>query len=232
MYIRYRFYAAEITSALGYLHRLNIIYWDLKLENILLDTAGHIKLTDFGLCKENLNVGDTTAMFCGTPDYLSPEVLNKQVVNFSVDWWCLGMVIYEMMYGLPPFYSGKMYDDILHEPLQLPTHISFSARKLLEGLLQKNKEVRLGSGAGKVEDIKTHPFFRSINWDDLFEKRLEPPFNPPANDALEIQHFDPGFTTESTFDTPSPSEHRTVGVSISVAKNTFTVFSYIPYLRK
>ena len=225
----HRFYAAEITSALSYLHSLNIVYRDLKPENILLGATGHIVLTDFGLCKENLKVGETTTTFCGTPEYLAPEVLRKQDYGRAVDWWCLGVVTYEMLYGLPPFYSrdvAEMYDNILHKPLRLRPHITPSARNLLEGLLQKNKEQRLGSGIGGAKDIRAHPFFRTINWDDLYHKRIEPPFNPNVSGDLDLRHFDPEFTREVVSDTPSPP--KSGGVSVSVTDDTFAGFSYIP----
>ncbi|CAI8033378.1 Serine/threonine-protein kinase Sgk1 [Geodia barretti] len=206
---RARFYAAEITSALGYLHNLNIVYRDLKPENILLDAQGHIILTDFGLCKENISHGDTTTTFCGTPEYLAPEVLKKQDYGRPVDWWCLGVVTYEMMYGLPPFYSrdvAEMYDNILHKPLRLRPHISPSARNLLEGLLKKDKTQRLGSEQGDYHIIMAHPFFRAINWDLLHKKKLQPPFNPNVRDDLDLRHFDPEFTREAVSDTPSPAQ--------------------------
>lgn len=224
-----RFYAAEITSALGYLHGLDIVYRDLKPENILLDAKGHIILTDFGLCKENLKFGDTTTTFCGTPEYLAPEVLRKQDYGRAVDWWCLGVVTYEMLYGLPPFYSrdvAEMYDNILHKPLKLRPHITPSARNLLEQLLQKDKRQRLGSGIGDAKDIMGHPFFRSINWDDLYNKRIEPPFNPNVQGDLDLRHFDPEFTKEAISDAPSPPKGG--GVSVSVTDDTFAGFSYIP----
>ena len=122
-----RFYAAEITSGLAYLHSMNIIYCDLKPENILLDCQGHIILTDLGLCKENMKFGMTTNTFCGTSEYLAPEVVKKQEYGRSVDWWCLGVVTYEMLYSLPPFYSHDattMYENIIHKPLELSAHIS------------------------------------------------------------------------------------------------------------
>ncbi len=225
-YYRYRFYAAEITSALGYLHSLYIIYWDLKIENILLDANGHIILTDFGLSKEKLKFGDeshNTAMICGTPEYPAPEVLNKQECSYSVDWWCLGVVTYEMIYGLPPIYAAQVHNKILHEPLQLKLLITPNAQNLLEGLLHEDKSARLGSGTGDDEDIKAHPFFRSINWDDLFHKRLEPPFNPRVKNALNLQQFDSKFTVEAISDTPSVLKHGTVDMlpSVSIADNTF-----------
>ena len=224
----HRFYAAEITSALGYLHGLNIVYRDLKPENILLSAQGHIILTDFGLCKEDLRFGETTATFCGTPEYLAPEVLRKQDYGRGVDWWCLGVVLYEMLYGLPPFYSrdvAEMYENILHKPLKLRPHITPSARNILEGLLQKDKMMRLGSGIGDAKDIMAHPFFRSINWDELYNKRYEPPFNPNVKGDLDLRHFDPEFTREAISDKPSPPKS---GVSVSVTDDTFAGFSYIP----
>ncbi len=229
----YRFYAAEITSALGYLHSHNIIYWDLKIENILLDANGHIILTDFGLCKEKLKFGDKsdkTTMICGTPEFLAPEVLSKQeYYGYSVDWWCMGIVTYEMMYGLPPFYSEyspQIDDNILHKPLQLQPHITLNAQNLLKGLLQKDKDIRLGSGIGDDEEIKAHQFFEIINWDDLYHKRLQPPFNPREKDVLDLQQFDSDFTDEAISDKPSLSIHSTVDVpSVSIANNTFNVMN-------
>ena len=224
-----RFYAAEITSALAYLHKQEIVYRDLKPENILLDASGHIVLTDFGLCKEDIKFGETTTTFCGTPEYLAPEVLRKQDYGRSVDWWCLGVVTFEMMYGLPPFYSrdvAEMYDNILHKPLRLRPHITPSGRNLLEGLLQKDKAKRLGSGKGDAQEIIVHPFFAPINWDDLYHKRIEPPFNPNVSGDLDLRHFDPEFTREAIVDQPSPP--KTGGVSISVTDDTFAGFSYVP----
>ncbi|MEQ2215763.1 Serine/threonine-protein kinase Sgk1 [Xenoophorus captivus] len=158
---RARFYAAEIASALGYLHSLHIVYRDLKPENILLDSQGHIVLTDFGLCKEGLEPNGTTSTFCGTPEYLAPEVLQKQAYDRTVDWWCLGSVLYEMLYGLPPFYSrntAEMYNNILHKAPVLKPNVSNSGRELLEGLLQKERSERLGA----KDDFVSLFSFRSV----------------------------------------------------------------------
>uniref|UniRef100_A0A2K5V2V5 non-specific serine/threonine protein kinase n=1 Tax=Macaca fascicularis TaxID=9541 RepID=A0A2K5V2V5_MACFA len=177
---RARFYAAEVASAIGYLHSLNIIYRDLKPENILLDCQGHVVLTDFGLCKEGVEPEETTSTFCGTPEYLAPEVLRKEPYDRAVDWWCLGAVLYEMLHGLPPFYSqdvSQMYENILHQPLQIPGGRTVAACDLLQSLLHKDQRQRLGSKADFLE-IKNHVFFSPINWDDLYHKRLTPPFNP------------------------------------------------------
>ncbi|XP_036085286.1 serine/threonine-protein kinase Sgk2 isoform X5 [Rousettus aegyptiacus] len=145
---RARFYAAEVASAIGYLHSLNIIYRDLKPENILLDCQGHVVLTDFGLCKEGVEPEETTSTFCGTPEYLAPEVLRKEPYDRAVDWWCLGAVLYEMLHGLPPFYSqdiSQMYENILHQPLQIPGGRTVAACDLLQALLHKDQRQRLGS---------------------------------------------------------------------------------------
>ncbi|XP_037668380.1 intraflagellar transport protein 52 homolog isoform X3 [Choloepus didactylus] len=177
---RARFYTAEVASAIGYLHSLNIIYRDLKPENILLDCQGHVVLTDFGLCKEGVEPEETTSTFCGTPEYLAPEVLRKEPYDRAVDWWCLGAVLYEMLHGLLPFYSedvSQMYENILHQPLQIPGGRTVAACDLLQGLLHKDQRQRLGSKADFL-DIKNHVFFSPINWDDLYHKRLTPPFNP------------------------------------------------------
>ncbi|XP_034555758.1 serine/threonine-protein kinase Sgk1 [Notolabrus celidotus] len=228
---RARFYAAEIASALGYLHSLNIVYRDLKPENILLDSQGHIILTDFGLCKENIEPNGTTSTFCGTPEYLAPEVLHKQPYDRTVDWWCLGAVLYEMLYGLPPFYSrntAEMYDNILNKPLQLKPNISNAARHLLEGLLQKDRTKRLGCTEDFIE-IKNHIFFSPINWDDLNAKKITPPFNPNVTGPNDLRHFDPEFTDE-----PVPSsigcspDSALVTASIKEAAEAFVGFSYAP----
>lgn len=229
---RARFYAAEIGSAIGYLHGLGIIYRDLKPENILLDSKGHVVLTDFGLCKEGIEPKGTTSTFCGTPEYLAPEVLRKQSYDKSVDWWCLGAVTYEMMYGLPPFYSrdtAEMYDNILHKPLRLRTNISQSARHLLEQLLQKDKSKRLGCSEVDFGEIKSHPFFRSINFVDLYDKKIEPVYNPNVSGQLDLKHFDPEFVRE-----PVPAsvtkvgENHGISASVDETDDAFVGFTYVP----
>uniref|UniRef100_A0A8C6UDT1 Serum/glucocorticoid regulated kinase 1 n=1 Tax=Neogobius melanostomus TaxID=47308 RepID=A0A8C6UDT1_9GOBI len=224
---RARFYAAEIASALGYLHSLNIVYRDLKPENILLDSQGHIILTDFGLCKENIEPNGTTSTFCGTPEYLAPEVLHKQPYDRTVDWWCLGAVLYEMLYGLPPFYSrntAEMYDNILNKPLQLKPNISNAARHLLEGLLQKDRTKRLGCKDDFLE-IKNHIFFSPINWDDLNGKKINPPFNPNVTGPNDLRHFDPEFTDEPVPSSIGCSPDSTlVTASIKEAAEAFVGF--------
>lgn len=230
--VRARFYAAEMASAIGYLHSLNIIYRDLKPENILLDSKGHVVLTDFGLCKEGIEGMGTTTTFCGTPEYLAPEVLRKQPYDKTVDWWCLGAVLYEMMYGLPPFYSrdtAEMYDNILYKPLRLRTNVSTSARSLLEGLLQKEKEQRLGARKD-FNEIMSHGFFSEINWSDLDARKIDPPYNPNVSGQLDLRHFDPEFVREPVPASvgKSPAINKLVSASVMDADGMFQGFSYVP----
>lgn len=238
---RAKFYAAEIASAIAYLHSQNIIYRDLKPENLLLDCDGHIKLTDFGLCKENIGdasgkrndpdapMKSTTSTFCGTPEYLAPEVLRKQPYTKAVDWWCLGAVLYEMLFGLPPFYSrdtAKMYDAILHEPLRIRNSVSKPAQYLLDGLLQKNPSNRLGT-ANDFGDLVNHEFFASLSWADLEAKKIQPPFKPNVKGALDTSQLDPEFTREAV----PASVGRSVGVisaSVQDANEEFVGFTYVP----
>lgn len=194
------FYSAEITSALGFMHRNNVLYRDLKPENILFDLTGHVMLTDFGLCKENLGPGDTTATFCGTPEYLAPEVLRRQRYGRAVDWWCLGCVTYEMMCGLPPFYSrhcDEMYERILRDELRFPEHVPPAARDFLRGLLSKDPAVRLGASRDDSVEVQRHPFFAAIDWAALDRMEAPPPWVPMVSDGLDLRHFDPVFVNES-----------------------------------
>uniref|UniRef100_A0A3Q3NCY5 Serine/threonine-protein kinase Sgk1 n=1 Tax=Mastacembelus armatus TaxID=205130 RepID=A0A3Q3NCY5_9TELE len=228
---RAKFYIAEMASALGYLHSLNIVYRDLKPENILLDHEGHIVLTDFGLCKEGISQADTTTTFCGTPEYLAPEVLRKQPYDNTVDWWCLGSVLYEMLFGLPPFYSRdthEMYDNILHKPLVMRPGASSTAWSLLQGLLEKDGTFRLGS-KDDFNEIKAHSFFSSINWDDLEQRKILPPFKPKVTSFCDISYFDPEFTDEMVPNSICWSqEHSIVNASVMEADDAFVGFSYAP----
>ncbi|KAG7457787.1 hypothetical protein MATL_G00230990 [Megalops atlanticus] len=228
---RARFYAAEIASALGYLHSLHIVYRDLKPENILLDSQGHIVLTDFGLCKEGLEPNGTTTTFCGTPEYLAPEVLQKQAYDHTVDWWCLGCVLYEMLYGLPPFYSrntAEMYNNILHKHPVLQPNVSNAGRELLEGLLHKNRTQRLGAREDFME-LKCHSFFSPINWDDLVAKKITPMFVPSVNGPTDLQHFDPEFTHLPVSSSVCNSDAIALTNSVREAAGAFPGFSYGPH---
>ncbi|XP_037748427.1 serine/threonine-protein kinase Sgk3 isoform X4 [Chelonia mydas] len=228
---RARFYAAEIASALGYLHSINIVYRDLKPENILLDSLGHVVLTDFGLCKEGIAISDTTATFCGTPEYLAPEVIRKQPYDNTVDWWCLGAVLYEMLYGLPPFYCrdvAEMYENILHKPLYVRPGVSLTAWSILEELLEKDRQNRLGAREDFLE-IQRHPFFESLSWADLLQKKIPPPFNPNVVGPDDIRNFDAAFTEEMVpYSVCISSDYNIVNASVLEADDAFVGFSYAP----
>ncbi|KID85465.1 serine/threonine-protein kinase gad8 [Metarhizium guizhouense ARSEF 977] len=200
---RARFYTAELLCALECLHGFNVIYRDLKPENILLDYQGHIALCDFGLCKLEMKDEDRTNTFCGTPEYLAPELLLGQGYNKTVDWWTLGVLLYEMLTGLPPFYNeetNEMYRKILSEPLSFPGNdvVPPAAKDLLTKLLNRNPAERLGAN-GSAE-IKGHAFFHAIDWRKLLERKYEPTFKPNVANALDTTNFDPEFTTEAPQD--------------------------------
>ncbi|XP_055852444.1 RAC serine/threonine-protein kinase [Episyrphus balteatus] len=202
---RTRFYGAEIISALGYLHSQGIIYRDLKLENLLLDKDGHIKIADFGLCKEDITYGRTTKTFCGTPEYLAPEVLEDNDYGHAVDWWGTGVVMYEMICGRLPFYNRDhdvLFTLILLEDVRFPRTISEEAKSLLSGLLAKDPNRRLGGGQDDVREIQAHAFFSSINWTDLVQKKIPPPFKPQVTSDTDTRYFDSEFTGESVELTP------------------------------
>eukprot|EP00055_Hartaetosiga_balthica_P004416 m.11506 g.11506 ORF g.11506 m.11506 type:complete len:467 (+) comp3850_c0_seq1:78-1478(+) len=204
---RARFYIAEISLAVGYLHEHNIIYRDLKLENLLLDKFGHIKITDFGLCKEEIEYGTTTTTFCGTPEYLAPEILEDNDYGRAVDWWGVGVVLFEMMCGHLPFYNRNhevLFDMILREPVTLPDHLSDDARSILSGLLEKDPSQRLGGGPNDFQDVKAHRFFKPIDFTKLYNREIEPPFKPQIKDDEDTSNFDEMFTSEKP--TISPTE--------------------------
>ena len=179
---RAKMYAAEIVLALGYLHENLILYRDLKPENLLLDMQGHVCLTDFGLVKEGLPHGKLTHTFCGSPEYLAPEILQAKGYGKAVDWWALGTFLYEMLEGLPPFYDDDisvMNCKILTQPLWFhPEHFSEEAKDILKGLLNRDPEKRLGASREGAEEIKRHPFFKDIDWDALYHRKVVPEFKP------------------------------------------------------
>ncbi|WVO16577.1 hypothetical protein L204_104256 [Cryptococcus depauperatus] len=206
---RSRFYAAELLLALEHLHSFNVIYRDLKPENILLDYAGNIALCDFGLCKLNMSNSDTTNTFCGTPEYLAPELLSGHGYTKCVDWWTLGVLLYEMLTGLPPFYdenTNEMYRKILTEPLRFPDSVRSEARSLLTTLLNRDPQHRLGVNG--AQEIKNHPFFaKHINFAKLWNKQIQPPFKPAVASAIDTSNFDEEFTKEVPLDSVVDDSH-------------------------
>uniref|UniRef100_A0A7N8WZ45 non-specific serine/threonine protein kinase n=1 Tax=Mastacembelus armatus TaxID=205130 RepID=A0A7N8WZ45_9TELE len=202
---RTRFYGAEIVSALDYLHSAKIVYRDLKLENLMLDKDGHIKITDFGLCKEGITDAATMKTFCGTPEYLAPEVLEDNDYGRAVDWWGLGVVTYEMMCGRLPFYNQdheKLFELILMEDIKFPRTLSSDAKSLLSGLLIKDPNKRLGGGPDDAKEIMRHSFFSGIDWQDVYDKKLVPPFKPQVTSETDTRYFDEEFTAQTITITP------------------------------
>nr|XP_022919952.1 ribosomal protein S6 kinase 2 beta isoform X1 [Onthophagus taurus] len=218
-----KFYLAELALALSHLHSLGIIYRDLKPENVLLDSEGHIALTDFGLSKLPVEEGKTYS-FCGTVEYMAPEIVNRKGHSFAADWWSFGVVMYEMLTGCLPFQGTTRRDTmtmILKAKLGMPSNLSTEAQSLLRVLFKRNPANRLGAGPGGVENLKKHEFFATIEWDALFAKRIRPPFKPAVpmrgNDAC---YFDSEFTSKTPKDSP--------GVPASAnARELFKGFSFV-----
>jgi len=213
---RARFYSAEVTLALQYLHRHGVIYRDLKLDNILLDIDGHCKIADFGMCKEGIKGSVTTTTFCGTPDYIAPEILQELDYGASVDWWALGVLMYEMMAGQPPFEADNeddLFESILHDDVLYPVWLSKEAVSVLKGFMQKHVSKRLGcvTAHGGEEAIKHHSFFRDVKWKDLEDRKIKPPFRPKIKSKKDVLNFDPEFTKEEPVLTPvNPELVRTI----------------------
>lgn len=195
---RAKFYIAELILALQHLHKYDIVYRDLKPENILLDANGHIALCDFGLSKANLTKDDTTNTFCGTTEYLAPEVLLDEAgYTTMVDFWSLGVLVFEMCCGWSPFYADdtqQMYKNIAFGKVRFPRDaLSNEGRNFVKGLLNRNPRHRLGA-INDAEDLKAHPFFADMDWEALANKTLVPPFKPSLKSTLDTSNFDPEFT--------------------------------------
>ena len=229
-----RFYAAEITLALDFLHSKGIIYRDLKLDNVLLDIEGHVKLTDYGMCKEGLTKNEKTNTFCGTPNYIAPEMLRGEDYSFSVDWWALGVLMYEMMAGRSPFELNEnpsenpdlntedhLFQVILEKPIRIPRSLSVKAAAILKAFLQKLPDDRLGSQNG-LRDIQQHQYFKQIDWILLEQKLIQPPYKPQVESERDLTNIDELFTKEAVVLTPdSPT-------TISrIQQNEFEGFEYI-----
>ncbi|XP_078604657.1 serine/threonine-protein kinase N2-like isoform X9 [Branchiostoma floridae x Branchiostoma japonicum] len=204
------FYAACVVLGLQFLHEHNIVYRDLKLDNLLLDSEGFLKIADFGLCKEGMAYGDRTSTFCGTPEFLAPEVLTETSYTRAVDWWGLGVLIFEMLVGESPFPGDdeeEVFDSIVNDDVRYPRFLSTEAIAIMRRLLRRNPERRLGSTERDAEDVKKQPFFRNVNWDDLLMRRVKPPFVPTIKHSEDVSNFDEEFTTEEPILTP-PREPR------------------------
>ncbi|ESO07926.1 hypothetical protein HELRODRAFT_186826 [Helobdella robusta] len=230
-----RFYAAEICLALNFLHDKGIIYRDLKLDNVLLDSDGHIKLTDYGMCKEGLRAGETTSTFCGTPNYIAPEILRGEEYGFSVDWWALGVLMFEMLAGRSPFdivgqtdnpeqnTEDYLFQVILEKPIRIPRSLSVKAAGVLKGFLNKTPSERLGCSVQYgFQEIQVHSFFKTIDWDQLYSKQIIPPYRPAVQSEMDLEHFDPQFTNEPVQLTPDDSK-----VILKIDQSEFDGFEYV-----
>ncbi|KAF3923054.1 Phototropin-2 [Dactylellina cionopaga] len=195
---RAKFYIAELILALEHLHNHDIVYRDLKPENILLDANGHIALCDFGLSKSNLSKNETTNTFCGTTEYLAPEVLLDELgYTKMVDFWSLGVLVFEMCCGWSPFYAEdtqQMYKNIAFGKVRFPKDaLSLEGRNFVKGLLNRNPKHRLGAQRDAIE-LKEHPFFSDVDWEALKQKKSIPPFKPTLKSEIDTSNFDTEFT--------------------------------------
>lgn len=222
---RSAFYSAEITLGLLFLHKANICYRDLKLDNVMLDGDGHIKIADFGMCKENCVEGNLATTFCGTPDYIAPEIIQEVPYGFSVDWWALGVLLYEMLAGQPPFDAeteDELFPAILKNEVLYPVWLSKESVSMCKGLLIKDPAKRLGSGPNGEADLKKHPFYNGIDWDKLAARKLEPPFKPKSAPKGAVVNFDSDFTSEAPTLTPTAKD-RVAGID----QDEFKGFSFV-----
>jgi len=220
---RAQFYAAEVCLALKYFHENGVIYRDLKLDNILLTLDGHIKIADYGLCKEDMWYGSTTSTFCGTPEFMAPEILLDKRYGRAVDWWAFGVLIYQMLLQQSPFRGedeDEIYDAILADEPLYPIHMPRDSVSILQKLLTREPEHRLGSGPTDAQEIMSHAFFRNINWEDIYYKRVPAPFIPTVKGKADTSNFDSEFTSVTPVLTPVQS------VLSQAMQEEFRGFSY------
>jgi len=199
------FYAAEIAIGIFFLHQHGVLYRDLKLDNILLDQDGHIKIADFGMCKEKMPKDSTTKTFCGTPDYIAPEIIQYQPYGKSVDWWAYGVLLYEMLVGQPPFDGEdeeELFAAITDHSVSYPKALSKEAKDICKGFLEKKPAKRLGCTEKGEEDIKMNPFFRRIDWQKIEAREVQPPFKPKIKNPRSAENFDPQFKKINIANTP------------------------------
>ncbi|XP_067144213.1 putative protein kinase C delta type homolog isoform X2 [Centruroides vittatus] len=221
---RARFYSAEIVCALKFLHRKGIVYRDLKLDNILLDNSGHVKISDFGMCKTGIKNDRRANTFCGTPEYIAPEIIKGQTYNQSVDWWSFGVLLYEMLIGQSPFNGtdeDELFWSVCNEEASFPRFISKEAKHIISLFLIKNPERRLGMPECAAGDVCSQPFFQVINWDRLERKEILPPFRPRVKGPYDVSNFDCNFTLEKPVLSPIDQE-----ILDSMDQEQFRGFSY------
>ena len=216
-----KFYLIEIILGLEYLHKNNMIYRDLKPENILMDSTGHIKLSDFGLSKILSDNDEKAFTLCGTPQYLAPEIMKEEGYDKNVDWWSLGCFFYEMITGFLPFYIPKDYlnEKVYEQKVIFPSGINPLAIKFIKELLVVDPNNRLGNGENGVENIKSHEYFRDVDWNKYYNKEIQPPFIPKLDSDEDLKYFDKMFTEEPV-DSPVPQSRPRV-------YSTYKGFTYV-----
>ncbi|EHB03091.1 Protein kinase C iota type [Heterocephalus glaber] len=234
-----RFYSAEISLAVNYIHRQGILCRILKMENVLLDSEGHIKLIDFCLCMEGLQPGDTTCTFCGIPNFLAPELIRREDYSFSVDWWNLGVLMYIMMIQESPFHLDENSDNpyensieyvlqvILEREIGITCCLSVQAASVLEVFLNKDPKERLGCHPHRgFTDIQEHPFFQNMDWGMMEQKQVVPSFKPNISEGFGLDNFDPEFTNQPVRLTPDDNDFVR-----ELDGYEFAGFKYINHLR-
>lgn len=200
---RARFYAAQLVLAIAHLHTYNIVYRDLKPENVLMDDQGFLAITDFGLSRDNFDSKDGMSTFCGTPEYIAPELIRRIPYGRAVDYWSLGVLIFEMLAGYTPFYNSnrkRNFENILKLPLRLPTEFSDDAKSLLRGLMCKDPSKRLGSGPVGANEIMEHPFFAKVDWEKLYKRDVDVPFRPIVRRDGEVNNVPEFFKRQDAVD--------------------------------
>ena len=222
-----KFYIIEIILAIEYLHKNKMLYRDLKPENVLIDTNGHIKLTDFGLSKIIQKPKEKAYTICGTPQYLAPEVLSDKGYDCTVDWWSLGCVLYELLVGRSPFrilLGDSLNEDFYKKKILIPDYVSDEAQDLITKLLIINPLKRLGYGEDGAYKIKQHPYFKGINWDDAWNLKLKPPFIPNLSNETDLKYFDNMITDEKL---NSDSDLSGISTLNSNSHKDFKGFTYV-----
>lgn len=203
------FYSSEIILAFGYLHSLHVVYRDLKPENVLLDCEGHVKITDFGFAKV---VEERTWTLCGTPEYLAPEIIQSKGHGKGVDWWALGILLFEMIAGYPPFYDENpfgIYQKVLQGRVDFPRHFDVKAKDLVKRLLTTDRTKRFGCLKAGVEDVKRHKWYKAVDWDSLLARSVPPPFQPPVQSEDDTSMFERyPESTEASAPSISPKEQE------------------------
>ncbi|KNC56254.1 AGC protein kinase [Thecamonas trahens ATCC 50062] len=230
---RVQFYVAQMALAIGHLHSLGVLYRDLKPENVLLDASGYIRLTDFGISKQTSDAGSgRTSSFCGTPNYMAPEIIAGGMYGRSVDWWCLGILMFEMLVGRPPFMlDASDTNDVIFERIArakradvtVPFHVSDATQDFLYCILDVSPAHRLGSGKNDVADVLAHPFFAGLDIDAVLAKQLTPEFVPVVTSAEDLSNIDPEFVNRSL----TADDTNCVSVAPGKGLHTFQGFTFV-----